>query len=179
MADERRPRSDPAARSAPCAVPASGERDNRATRRRNHAGSSRLRPSSQAGFRRHRVRQAEGQMAARELWQDHGLIFASKVGTPMNPQNLSHSFARPCERAGLGHWDQHELRHSGALADAGLGDAAARGLRGALPSQYRHHQGRIRHLLEGDKRAARKDLSLPVRLWQVVSLDTHTIGASL
>jgi integrase len=32
----------------------------------------------------------------------------------MDPDNFSHSFARLCERAGLGHWHPHELRHSGA-----------------------------------------------------------------
>ncbi len=30
-------------------------------------------------------------MAAGWLWQDHGLIFASEVGTPMDPDNFSHS----------------------------------------------------------------------------------------
>ena len=53
-------------------------------------------------------------MAAGPLWQDYGLIFASEIGTPMDPDNFSHSFARLCERAGLGHWHPHELRHSGA-----------------------------------------------------------------
>ena len=42
-------------------------------------------------------------MAAGALWRDHGLIFASEVGTPMDPDNFSHSFPRLCERAGLGH----------------------------------------------------------------------------
>ena len=32
----------------------------------------------------------------------------------MDPDNFSHSFAQLCERAGLGHWHPHELRHSGA-----------------------------------------------------------------
>ena len=32
----------------------------------------------------------------------------------MDSDNFSHSFARLCERAGLGHWHPHELRHSGA-----------------------------------------------------------------
>ena len=73
-----------------------------------------LTPELVARFRQHRVRQAEAQMAAGPLWQDHGLIFASEVGTPMDPDNFSHSFVRLCERAGLGHWHPHELRHSGA-----------------------------------------------------------------
>jgi site-specific recombinase XerD len=32
----------------------------------------------------------------------------------MDPDNFSHSFARLCEQAGLGHCHPHELRHSGA-----------------------------------------------------------------
>ena len=73
-----------------------------------------LTPELVTKFRQHRVRQAEAQIAAGSLWQDYGLIFASEVGTPMDPDNFSHSFARLCERAGLGHWHPHELRHSGA-----------------------------------------------------------------
>jgi site-specific recombinase XerD len=38
----------------------------------------------------------------------------NEVGTPMDPDNFSHSFARLCVRAGLGHWHPHELRHSEA-----------------------------------------------------------------
>ena len=46
---------------------------------------------------------------------DAGAIeVASEVGTRMDPDNFSHSFARLCERAGLRHWHPHELRHSGA-----------------------------------------------------------------
>ena len=73
-----------------------------------------LTPELVARFRQHRARQAETQMAAGPLWQDYGLIFASEIGTPMDPDNFSRSFARLCERAGLGHWHPHELRHSGA-----------------------------------------------------------------
>ena len=59
-----------------------------------------LTPEMVARFRQHRARQAEAQMAAGVLWHDHGLIFASEVGTPMDPDNFSHSFSRLCERAG-------------------------------------------------------------------------------
>jgi integrase len=61
-----------------------------------------LTPELVTSFRQHRVRQAEAQMAAGLPWQDRGLIFASEVGTPMDPNNFSHSFARLCERARLG-----------------------------------------------------------------------------
>ena len=45
-----------------------------------------LTPELVARFGQHRARQAEVQIAAGVLWQDHGLIFASEVGTPMDPE---------------------------------------------------------------------------------------------
>jgi integrase len=67
-----------------------------------------------AKARQHRVRQVQAQMAAGERWHDHGLIFSSEIGTPMDPENFSRSFSRLCQRSGLGHWHPHELRHPGA-----------------------------------------------------------------
>ena len=61
-----------------------------------------LTPELLVRFRQHRIQQAEAQMAAGAPWQDYGLIFASEVGTPMDPDNFSHSFARLCQRASLG-----------------------------------------------------------------------------
>ena len=88
-----------------------------------------LTPELVTRFRQHRVRQAEAQMAAGLPWQDRGSIFASEVGTPMDPNNFSHSFARLCERAGLGHWHPHELRHSEAslMQVSGVASAASFG----------------------------------------------------
>ena len=43
-----------------------------------------------------------------------GLVFTTAVGTPIDPANFRHYFATLCERAGLGHWHPHELRHSAA-----------------------------------------------------------------
>jgi len=40
-------------------------------------------------------------MAAGPLWQDHGLIFASEVGTPVDPDNFSQSFADCVSGPGL------------------------------------------------------------------------------
>ncbi len=80
-----------------------------------------------AMFRQHRIRQAKAQMLAGTRWQDHGLIFASEIGTPMDPENFSRSFSRLCQRAGLGHWHPHELRHSGAslMQVSGVASAAS------------------------------------------------------
>jgi integrase len=53
-------------------------------------------------------------MAIGPAWREHDLIFPSALGTPLDPDNVSHWFSRICRRAGLGHWHLHELRHSGA-----------------------------------------------------------------
>ena len=47
-------------------------------------------------------------------WRGDWLVFASEAGAPLDPENFSRSFARLCNRAGLGHWHLQELRHSGA-----------------------------------------------------------------
>jgi integrase len=118
-----------------------------------------LTPQMVAMFRQHRARQAEAQMAAGALWQDHGLIFASEVGTPMDPDNFSHSFSRLCEKAGLGHWHPHELRHSGAslmLAQGTPLHVVSEVLGHASIAITKDVYG---HLLEGDKRAAAESMS--------------------
>lgn len=65
-------------------------------------------------LRRHRARLAEERMAIGPAWREYDLIFPSAVGTPLDPDNVSHWFSRICRRAGLGHWHLHELRNSGA-----------------------------------------------------------------
>jgi integrase len=62
----------------------------------------------------HRVRQAEDRLAAGPLWQDHGLVFASAVGTPMDDHNVRRMFrVAITEDAGLGTgWVPREMRHT-------------------------------------------------------------------
>jgi integrase len=105
-------------------------------------------------LRRHRVRQAEERMAVGEAWQDHGLVFPSELGTPLDPDNVSHLFSRICRRAGLGHWHLHELRHSGASL------MLAQGTDLYVVSEVLGHSSVAitkdvyGHLVEGQKRAA-------------------------
>jgi integrase len=64
-------------------------------------------------LREHRVRQAEDRLAAGPLWQDHGLVFASAVGTPMDDHNVRRMFRAITEDAGLGTgWVPREMRHT-------------------------------------------------------------------
>jgi integrase len=62
----------------------------------------------------HRVGQDLERRAARDMWADHGLIFTSLLGTPVDPDNFAKAFLRLCKSAGLGHWHPHEARHSAA-----------------------------------------------------------------
>ena len=58
-------------------------------------------------------RQAGERSRARELWQEHGLVFTTTVGTPYESHNLRRDFRRVTAAAGLGaRWVPKELRTS-------------------------------------------------------------------
>jgi integrase len=64
-------------------------------------------------LREHRVRQAKERLSAGPLWKDHGLVFASAVGTPMDDHNVRRQFRVITEAAGLGTgWVPRELQHT-------------------------------------------------------------------
>ena len=71
-------------------------------------------PSQAAeALRAHYVRQAKERLAAGRRWQDHGLVFASQVGTPLDASHVRRAFKAITKRAGLGeNWTPRELRHS-------------------------------------------------------------------
>ena len=64
-------------------------------------------------LRDHRKRQVEERLKYDGLWQDHGLVFTTLVGTPLNRHNVfSRSFKPLLRRAGLPDIPFHALRHS-------------------------------------------------------------------
>ena len=64
-------------------------------------------------LREHRKRQAEDRLAAGALWQDHDLVFASVIGTPLDAANVRREFRKITEAAGLGtDWAPRDLRHT-------------------------------------------------------------------
>lgn len=73
-------------------------------------------------LRRQRARQAVQRGRAGADWQEHGLVFASKVGTEMDRHNVLRGFRRILTAAGLNadEWTPRELRHSfvSLLSDA-------------------------------------------------------------
>jgi integrase len=62
----------------------------------------------------HRERQSEEREKLDGLWQDHGLVFASTTGTPLNRHNVfGRSFKPLLNKAGLPHTVRfHDLRHT-------------------------------------------------------------------
>lgn len=64
-------------------------------------------------LRAHKARQAEERLKAGSLWQEHGLVFPSVVGTPLDPSHVRRAFKKLCLSAGIGaNWTPRELRHT-------------------------------------------------------------------
>lgn len=63
--------------------------------------------------REQKARQAADRFASGQLWQDHNLVFASTVGTPLDDHNVRRQFRKITESAGLGNtWVPRGLRHT-------------------------------------------------------------------
>jgi integrase len=72
-----------------------------------------LTPRTVNALRVHRKKQLEEKMRRADLYKDHGLIFASGVGTLVHPENMvKRSFKPLLETAGLPEIRFHDLRHT-------------------------------------------------------------------
>lgn len=76
-------------------------------------------------LRGHEIDQARDRTVAGECWQDHGLVFASRVGTPLDPSHVRRDFrAAIASAVGVNaqDWTPRELRHSfvSLLSDNGV-----------------------------------------------------------
>lgn len=74
-----------------------------------------------ATLQRHRERQDIERALAAGRWQDHGLIFPSTVGTPLEPRNLNRTWDALRRRLGLADLTLHGLRHSATSLYLALG----------------------------------------------------------
>jgi integrase len=92
-------------------------------------------------------------------WRDHGLIFASDTGAPLDPENFSRAFAKLCTTAGLGHWHPHELRHSGASLMPAQGTPLHVASEILGPASITITKDVYGHLVEGDRRAVAASMS--------------------
>jgi integrase len=75
-----------------------------------------LPPSVVDALRAHRRRQIEERLQAGPLWRDGELVFASSVGTPLDPSDLRRTFARIGKRAGIADY-RHKVRPVSKAAD--------------------------------------------------------------
>ena len=63
-------------------------------------------------LREHRARQDKERVESLHPWPDLGLVFVTTVGTPIDPNNFSRTFARWCREAGVPAVRLHDLRHT-------------------------------------------------------------------
>jgi len=78
-------------------------------------------PGLLARLDQHQQQQALEPDHASMGWEDHGLIFASMVGTPIVPRNLNRHFYTVLAATQLTHIRVHDLRHTYATQLSGLG----------------------------------------------------------
>jgi integrase len=71
-------------------------------------------------LREHRTRQAAERLAA-IAWADPDLVFATRVGTPLEPRAVNREWAGLCDRAGVRRLRVHDLRHAFASYLHGAG----------------------------------------------------------
>ncbi len=98
-------------------------------------------------LRAHRVNQKRERLRA-PVWDDHGLVFPSAIGTPMDFSNLRRTVQSRCKQARVRELSPNEFRHSAAtlLADAGVPIQQIADMLGhrdtrMLAKHYRHKRG--------------------------------------
>jgi len=72
-------------------------------------------------LRKRKAEQAADRLAAGQRWEETGLVFTTRHGTPVEPRNLARTFDLLCERAEVRRIRLHDTRHTCAslLAAAG------------------------------------------------------------
>ncbi|MBB5077443.1 tyrosine-type recombinase/integrase [Nonomuraea endophytica] len=74
-------------------------------------------------LRAHRAQQRKDKEAGKN-WKEHGLVFASLVGTPLDAHNVRRAFRKIVKDAGMPayYWTPRAMRHSfvSLLSDSGV-----------------------------------------------------------
>ncbi len=65
-----------------------------------------------ASLRAHRTRQVEERLAAGRAWRDGDLVFATKVGEPLDTSTVTRAFQAALRRADIPRQPFHHLRHA-------------------------------------------------------------------
>lgn len=62
----------------------------------------------------HRRRQAQERLTAGSAWKDHGLVFTTRTGGPLDRTQVSRQFSTLLDRAGVEHRRLYDCRHTAA-----------------------------------------------------------------
>jgi len=98
-------------------------------------------------LRAHKDRQEVERRHAGDLWIEHGLVFSTEIGTPLDPSNVRKMFAKVANRAGLAGGFPYLMRHTtvSLLLDGGASIEEVADLLGDDPQTlYRHYRHRVR-----------------------------------
>jgi len=103
--------------------------------------------------------QAQSRILAGSEWQEHGLVFSTGLGTPLEGKNITRTLHRVLKEAGNEHLGVHALRHSYAtmLNDAGVPIKTIQGIIGT--PIYKQPPTAIS--TEGKKKAGSRPFSQP------------------
>lgn len=102
-------------------------------------------------LRAHKARQAAERLAAGPAYAEHGLMFTTEIGTPLEPRNVLRRFVTLAGRVGIDGVGLHSLRHTAAtrLLEAGTDTRVVADLLGhsstAITADvYQHVEARLR-----------------------------------
>ncbi|MDH2429289.1 tyrosine-type recombinase/integrase [Sphaerisporangium sp. TRM90804] len=107
-----------------------------------------------AALRKHKREQAAEQLAAGERWKSSGLVFASTIGTPIEPGNLSTRWRKTRAKAGLDWLRLHDLRHACASFLIACGASPRTVMKTLGHSQIGLTMNTYAHVLPGIEREA-------------------------
>ena len=112
---------------------------------------------AKSALKAHRVRQLEERLVAGSRWKESGLVFTTRLGTPLDSRNVSREFHRLLREAGLPSIRLHDLRHTAATLLLAQGVAPRTIMEILGHSQVSLTLNTYSHVLPGLKRdAARK-----------------------
>lgn len=64
------------------------------------------------GLHRHRIKQEQIRTLAGKRWKEHGLIFSTEIGTPIDPSNFWRFLDKISTKAKIDRVNVHALRHA-------------------------------------------------------------------
>ena len=70
-----------------------------------------LPPVMVSALKRHRTKQSAERLARGPKWQEHGYVFTTPIGTPIDPRNCTRLVQAACKAAGVRVVRLHDFRH--------------------------------------------------------------------